>query len=94
MVLVLGVDVHKGSHTVVAVDEVGRKVGEKTVRPPMPVTGRWCSGRGDWVGIAGGRWRTAGTCRPAGAGFAGCGLGRAGAAEADGRRSGWWADAG
>jgi len=32
MVKVLGVDVHKGSHTVVAVDEAGRKVGEKTVR--------------------------------------------------------------
>jgi transposase len=32
MVMVLGVDVHKGSHTVVAVDEAGRKLGEKTVR--------------------------------------------------------------
>lgn len=32
MVMVLGVDAHKGSHTVVAVDEVGRKIGEKTVR--------------------------------------------------------------
>ena len=32
MVMVLGVDVHKGSHTAVVVDEVGRKVGEKTVR--------------------------------------------------------------
>jgi transposase len=32
MVVVLGVDVHKGSHTVVAVDETGRKVGEKTIR--------------------------------------------------------------
>lgn len=32
MVVVLGIDVHKGTHTTVAVDEVGRKLGEKTVR--------------------------------------------------------------
>jgi transposase len=30
--VVVGADVHKYSHTFVAVDEVGRKVGEKTVR--------------------------------------------------------------
>ena len=30
--VVVGADVHKRSHTFVAVDEVGRKVGEKTVR--------------------------------------------------------------
>lgn len=30
--VVLGIDVHKGTHTAVAVDEVGRKLGEKTVR--------------------------------------------------------------
>lgn len=30
--VVLGIDVHKGTHTAVAVDAVGRKVGEKTVR--------------------------------------------------------------
>lgn len=30
--VVLGVDPHKDSHTVVAVDEVGRAIGEKTVR--------------------------------------------------------------
>jgi len=30
-VIVLGVDAHKRSHTVVAVDEVGRKLGERTV---------------------------------------------------------------
>jgi transposase len=32
MVVVLGIDVHKGSHTAVAVDEAGRKLGEWTVR--------------------------------------------------------------
>lgn len=32
MVVVLGIDVHKGSHTAVAVDEVGRQIGERTVR--------------------------------------------------------------
>src|SRR5687768_11647399 len=29
--IVLGVDAHKRTHTVVAVDEVGRKLGERTV---------------------------------------------------------------
>ncbi|MDQ1738841.1 MAG: transposase, partial [Pseudonocardiales bacterium] len=32
MVVVLGIDVHKGTHTAVAVDEVGREVGQRTVR--------------------------------------------------------------
>lgn len=32
MVIVIGADVHKATHTFVAVDEVGRKIGEKTVR--------------------------------------------------------------
>src|SRR6201991_51037 len=32
MVVVLGVDVHKDTHTAVAVDEVGRNRGERTVR--------------------------------------------------------------
>lgn len=30
--VVVGADVHKHSHTFVAVDQVGRKIGEKTVR--------------------------------------------------------------
>ena len=29
--VILGVDAHKRTHTVVAVDEVGRKLGERTV---------------------------------------------------------------
>lgn len=32
MVVVLGIDVHKDTHTAVAVDQVGRALGEKTVR--------------------------------------------------------------
>lgn len=32
MVIVIGADVHKGTHTFVAVDGVGRKLGERTVR--------------------------------------------------------------
>ena len=32
MVVVLGIDVHKGSHTAVATDEVGREIGQRTVR--------------------------------------------------------------
>lgn len=32
MVIVIGADVHKGTHTFVAVDAVGRKLSEKTVR--------------------------------------------------------------
>src|SRR5215831_21224772 len=32
MVVMLGVDVHKDTHTIVGADEAGRKVGERTVR--------------------------------------------------------------
>ena len=32
MVVVLGIDVHKGTHTAVAVDEVGRELDQRTVR--------------------------------------------------------------
>ena len=39
--VVVGADVHKRSHTFVAVDEVGRKLGEKTVRGrPRPGTSK------------------------------------------------------
>ena len=34
--VVVGADVHKRSHTFVAVDEVGRKLGEKTVTATSP----------------------------------------------------------
>jgi hypothetical protein len=32
MMVVLGIDVHKATHTAVAVDEVGRELGSKTVQ--------------------------------------------------------------
>ena len=32
MVVMLGVDVHKGTHTTVGADQVGRQLGERTVR--------------------------------------------------------------
>jgi hypothetical protein len=31
MVVILGVDAHKRTHTLVAIDEAGRKLGERTV---------------------------------------------------------------
>jgi hypothetical protein len=34
--VVVGADVHKFKHTFVAVDEVGRKLGEKTVKATTP----------------------------------------------------------
>jgi transposase len=34
--LVLGIDPHKATHTVVAVDELGRQVGQRTVRARSP----------------------------------------------------------
>ncbi|MFP5073241.1 IS110 family transposase [Pseudonocardia nantongensis] len=36
MVVVLGIDVHKDTHTTVAVDEVGRQIGQRTVRAIDP----------------------------------------------------------
>lgn len=36
MVIVIGADVHKATHTFVAVDEVGRHLGEKTVKATTP----------------------------------------------------------
>jgi len=44
MVIVIGADVHKATHTFVAVDEVGRKLGEKTVKATTAghgVVSRW-----------------------------------------------------
>ena len=46
--VVVGTDVHKRTHTFVAVDEVGRKLGEKTVAATTPgIQGadRWARGR-------------------------------------------------
>jgi transposase len=32
-VIYVGVDAHKATHTMVAIDETGRKLGEKTCQP-------------------------------------------------------------
>ena len=62
--VVVGVDVHKDTHTFVAVDEVGRSVRQSCARP-MPDTGkalRWARAHSAprWSS----RSRTAGTSRP------------------------------
>ncbi len=62
----VGIDVHKRTHTFVAVDEAGRQLGEVTVRGHRRRASTWrCAGPGalrrtSWSG----RSRTAGTCRP------------------------------
>ena len=63
--MLLAADVHKRTHTFVAVDEVGRKLGEKVVAATTQVIKARSAGRGSgsvsrWCG----RLRIAGTCRP------------------------------
>ncbi len=61
----LGIDAHKRTHTVVAVDDAGRKLGSKTTTATTSADHlelvRWADRFGD--GADAGRWRTAGTCR-------------------------------
>jgi transposase len=62
--VVVGADVHKRSHTFVAVDEAGRQLGQLTVRADCKGHDkaiRWAQ-RGWGVEDCGGRWRTAVTC--------------------------------
>ena len=64
--MVIGVDPHKGSHTAAAVDELGRKTGQKTVpatRDGLPGPDRLGARPGARAGAAG-RWRTSGTWPP------------------------------
>ena len=64
--VLLGFDAHKRTHTVVAVDEHGRKLGERTVGTTTDEHVRllvWEDPLRD--AAAGGRWRTAGTCHGA-----------------------------
>ena len=44
MGVVIGVDAHKKTHTLVALDGNGRKLAEKTVEAPTPGTPRRCAG--------------------------------------------------
>jgi len=43
--VVIGMDAHKRTHTMVAVDELGRRLGERTVAAASDGTCRRCSGR-------------------------------------------------
>lgn len=78
--VLLGVDPHKDTHTVVAVDQAGRQLGQTTVaartlgHAELP---GWARHR--WPEERCGRWRTAamspggwnGTCWPPGSGWCG-----------------------
>jgi transposase len=62
--LVLGIDAHKRTHTVVVVDEVGHQLGQHTTTATTTADHlelvRWADRFGR---SGGGRWRTAGICR-------------------------------
>jgi hypothetical protein len=65
--VVIGVDAHKRSHTLVAVDEIGRKIAERTVGTTSeyhlqvlengPVNGRWCGSLWRTVATSSADWR-------------------------------------
>jgi hypothetical protein len=58
----LGVDTHKRSHTIVAADEQGRKLGQVTVTATSAGHLRVLAWAGQWAQRSW-RSRTAGTCR-------------------------------
>jgi transposase len=60
--VLLGVDPHKDTHTVVAVDEAGRQLDQMTVPARTLSMASWSVGPGCAGRSASGRWRTAGTC--------------------------------
>ena len=70
MVVLLGIDVHKGTHTAVAVDEVGQKIGQCVVAATD-------GGHRQLLGWALSRWSGDRFIRPARA----CCLGRAEVAD-------------
>ena len=62
--VILGIDAHKRTHTVVAVDEVGRQLAQSTVHATTAGSSRvCCGGLISSAPSGGGRWRTAGICR-------------------------------
>ena len=61
--VVLGIDAHKRSHTVVVVDNVGRKLGERTIGTTTADHLAMLTWAEQFVPIGFGRSRTAGTCR-------------------------------
>jgi hypothetical protein len=64
--VLLGVDPHKDTHTVVAVDHAGRQLDQTTVaaRTPTTVSGRWRT-----AATSPGGWNA--TCWPLGSGWCG-----------------------
>lgn len=85
--MVVSVDVHKGTHTALAVDEVGRELGGGRCGRPRPVIGSCCGGccASSLLSSCDSRWRIAGTSR---LGWSGSAHRRA-AGGAGARRS-WW----
>ena len=86
--VVFGIDPHKATHTVVAVDEVGRQVDQRTVAARTPSIWSCSAGpaRPQGMGNGSGRSRTVATCLVAWSGT--CWLlasGSCGAAQVDGR---------
>ena len=78
--VLLGVDPHKDTHTVVAVDQAGRQLDQRTVPARTLGMASWSAGLGCTGPIGSGRWRTAGmspagwngTCWLPGNGSCGC----------------------
>jgi hypothetical protein len=63
--VVVGADVHKRTHTFVAVDEVGRQLGEVTVSADAEGHAKALRGHVSTSRVSGdGASRTAGICRP------------------------------
>jgi hypothetical protein len=78
--VLLGVDPHKDTHTVVAVDQAGRQLDQTTVPARTLGMANWSAGLGRAGRSGPGPWRTAGmcpagwnaTCWPLGSGWCGC----------------------
>ena len=59
---VFGIDPHKTTHTVVALDALGRQVAQRTVAARTHSTWSCSPGLAPSPVSGSGRWRTAGTC--------------------------------
>lgn len=60
-----GVDAHKRTHTIVAVDDHGKPLGQTTIGTTSKIISGWCGGPPGSARSADGRSKTAVTC-PAG----------------------------
>ena len=61
--ITFGVDAHKQTHTIVAVDDRGTPVGQTTIGTTSKIISGCCVGPASSAWSAGGPSRTAGTCR-------------------------------